>query len=737
MNIIIILIINSVFISMFSKKILVSSIGLAMLTSTFSASVSAEDEVTTLPEVVLQAQKQKNNETFANGQLKQQTHLGPLGNKKIIDTPFSLTSYSEQLIEEQQASTIGDVLKNDPGIRITSNQGHLNENFKIRGFDLNHEDMSFNGLFGMAPYGRVPTEFLDSVTVLKGPNALVSGVAPTGSVGGVVIANSKRADKEVTQVSGAFEDEGFYTSGFDISRRLGENQEFGIRVNGTYGQGEHTIDGMDDRHISGAIAADYTTDKVKINFDSYAVRDDRKGGSPAMISMQKLDHVVKAPAGDSNYFPHLKGYTESNFVGLSGEYKFTPDLKAFAGVGYIEKQYAGHLFGTRMILQNAQGDATSQYYRVGSQEQNTSANAGFEAKFETGSIKHTLGLRADYLNRKFDQHKGQGATAVPFNTNIYQPSNEGHMPLLRPEIVPMGDNHYVSYTLTDQLSMLDDRLQLILGARYQEIDTKNLQKHTAYSEDKLSPSLGIVVKPFGKNLSLYASYVEGLSEGSTVDSTLSNDANAGVTFAPFQTKQYEVGAKYQSGKWLNTLALYQIEKPSTMVMPYSSATNKDINQITTDDAETRSRGVEWAISGEVVHGLNLLANVAYNDAELTKAGISKGVTNQGKSVFGVPEWTASLGLDYAIPFIDGLNVNTRVNYVGKQYMNNANTLELPDFTIVDVGARYKTKLGGVDTTFLVNVDNVSDQKYWEGMFNENYALVGGARTYKAGITFDF
>lgn len=730
---------------MFSKKVLASSIGLAMITSTLSTFVCAEDDITTLPTVVLQAQKTKKDETFANGQLKQQTHLGPLGNKKIVDTPFTIAAYSEKLIQEQQAATVAEVLKNDPSIRITTNQGHLNENFKIRGFDVNHEDMSYNGFYGVAPYGRIPTEFLENVTVLKGPNALVAGVAPTGSVGGVVIANSKRADKELTQVSASFEDGGYYQSGFDIARRFGENKEFGIRANGVYGQGEHIIDAMDDRHISGAIAADYSTDKIKINFDSYAIKDNRKGGSPAMIAMgvknadkQGIDQVLSAPAGNLNYFPYLQGNTQSNFVGLSGEYKFTPDIKAFAGVGYVEKQYAGHLFGTRMIVTNVDGSASSQYYRVGSQEKNTVANAGFEAKFATGSIQHTLGLRADYLNRKYSQHKAQGATPVPFNTNIYHPVHAGNMPNQKPTISPFGDNDYVSYTLTDQLSMLDDRLQLILGARYQDIDTKNLHKNTAYSEDKVSPSLGIVVKPFGESLSLYASYVEGLSEGSTVDSTLSNDANAGLTFAPFQTKQYELGAKYQAGKWLNTLAIYQIEKPSTMVMPYSSTTNKNINQITTDDAETRSRGVEWAVSGEIIHGLNLLGNVAYNDAELSKAGVTKGVTNEGNTVYGVPEWTASLGLDYAIPFVDGLNVNTRINYVGKQYMNNANTLELPDYTIVDVGAHYKTQLGGVNTTFLANVDNVTDKKYWEGMFTaENYALVGGARTYKLGISFDF
>ena len=715
----------------FPKSILVKSISLILIGG--ASQILWAD--TTLPTITVEAAAEQ--QAYANGALKDNADLGALGSKKIIDTPFSVAEYSSKLIEDQQAKTVGDVLQNDASIRVTTNQGHLNENFKLRGFDVNHEDMSYNGFFGVAPYGRMPTAFLESVTVLKGPNALVAGVAPTGSVGGVVIANSKRADKDLTRVSASLEDGGYYQSGFDISRRMGQDNEFGVRVNGTYADGEHVIDGMNDRLASGAIAADYTAGKVKINFDAYAIKENRKGGSPAMVAMggnTSLNQVIAPPKGDSNYFPHLEGNSDSQFAGLSGEYKFSPDLKAFAGIGYVEKSYDGHLFGTRLIVNKADGSASSQYYRVASEEHNTVANAGLEAKFDTGAVKHTLGLRTDYLARKYTLHKK--ATQQAFTTNLYDPSKNGSMPLSYPEVAPLGDNKYISYTLTDQLSMLNDKLQLIVGARYQDIDTKNLQAGKSYQEDKVSPSLGVVVKPFGDSLSLYASYVEGLSEGATVDNA--KDANNRKSFAPFQTKQYEMGAKYQKGTWLNTLAVYQIDKPGTMVSSYSNGDPlSKISQITTDDAETRSRGVEWAFSGEIYSGLNLLGSMAYIDAEYIKAAPKQGAAVQGNTVYGVPDFTATLGFDYAVPYVQGLNVNARANYVSEQYLNDANTLELPDYTILDLGARYATKLGGVNTTFLANIDNATDKQYWEGAFNSGYALVGGPRTYKVGVTFDF
>ncbi len=714
----------------FSKTILVHSITSAILGVGFAQTLWAE-EVTVLPTIVVVAESDTG---FAGGLIADKSRLGPLGEKKLIDTPFTVASYTEKLIEQQQASTIGQVLKNDASIRTTTNQGHLNENFKIRGFDVNHEDMNYNGFFGVAPYGRIPTEFLESVTVLKGPNALVAGLAPTGSVGAVVTANSKRADKNLTRVSTSFEDGGYYQSGVDVSRRFGQHEEFGVRVNAAYADGEHIIEGMNDRQALGALAADYTSDRFKVNLDAYAIKENRKGGSPAMVAMGgkgSINQVLSAPKGDSNYFSDLQGNTTSQFAGLSSEYHFSDDLKAFAGVGYAEKTYDGHLFGTRMIVNNVNGNATSQYYRVGSKEHNTVANLGFEGKFATGAIQHTLGLRADYLTRKYTQHKA--ATSSAFNTNLYDPSTTGKMPTTYPLIVPYGDNQYVSYTLTDQISLLDDKLEFIVGARYQDIETKNLVKNSTYSSDKVSPSLGIVLKPFGEDLSFYASYVEGLVEGATLsDPSYATDVNYNKTFAPYQTTQYEIGAKYQLGSWLHTLAAYQIEKPALMTATFAQTDANGKTQSTSDNAETRSRGVEWSFSGKATDDLSVMGSLAYIDAEVSKA-----TTNQGNTIYGVPDFTASLGLDYAIPKIEGLNVNARVSYVSEQYLNAENTLELPDYTTVDVGARYKTQLGGVNTTFLANVDNVTDKKYWESVFNSNYAVLGGARTYKLGVTFDF
>lgn len=686
---------------------------------------SMADESTVLPTIVVKADSQ---ETDVTGKLKKKATLNILGEKDVLDTPFTIRNYSDQAIQDAHAHTIVDVLKIDPSIRTTTNSGHLNENFNIRGFNVNWDDLNLNGAYGMAPSGRVSTDILSSVTVLKGPNALVAGMAPGGSVGGVIVANTKRADKELTRVTANFEEEGFYKSGFDVARRFGQDQEFGARLSANYGQGEHVVDGLEDETVSAVLGLDWTTDKAKINFDAYTTKDDRNGGSPAMVSFATLGKVLDAPDGRSNYLPNLWGKQSANYIGLSGEYKLLDNLKVIAGVGTAEQKYQGHLFGTRLVVTDEAGNANSQYYHVKMNQRNTAANLGLEGAFNTGSIKHVVGLRADYLHRDTDMHSKAGETK--FLTNLYNPSNLGSMPAV-PAISQTADNDYISYSITDQISILDEKLQFILGARYQDIDVKNpTNLKNNYSEDKVSPSIGVVVKPWGEDVSLYASYVEGLSQGSTVNEP--KDVNNGTTFAPFQTKQYELGAKYQHGSWLHTIAVYQIEKPSTIVETFAAPLN-GYTQITTDGGETKSKGIEYGFSGNVTDDVIVWGNLAYIDVEYTKNTNAQII---GNTVEGQPEFTAGLGIEYKLP-VEGLSVNARGNYVDSQYLNNTNSLELPAYTLLDIGTKYTTNLGGVDTTFRANVDNVTDEKYWAGVFNSGFATLGTGRTYKLGVTFDF
>jgi len=133
---------------------------------------------------------------YAGGDVARGGRVGILGNRDIMDTPFTQMNYTSKLIQDQQARFLGDVLKNDPSVQLSQPDTGGFLTFSIRGFQLAQGDMLFNGL-AIAPTtnGTMMTESIERVEVLRGPNALLNGAAPGGSIGGMVNLVPKRAGK--------------------------------------------------------------------------------------------------------------------------------------------------------------------------------------------------------------------------------------------------------------------------------------------------------------------------------------------------------------------------------------------------------------------------------------------------------------------------------------------------------------------------------------------------------------
>src|SRR5690606_4728044 len=104
-----------------------------------------------------------------------------LGNADVMDVPFSITSYTAETMENQGARTVADVLKNDPAVRYSTSDGHPFENFRVRNFSVNQNELVLNGMYGLVPYGRTPVEMFERVELLRGPSALFTGMAPAGA----------------------------------------------------------------------------------------------------------------------------------------------------------------------------------------------------------------------------------------------------------------------------------------------------------------------------------------------------------------------------------------------------------------------------------------------------------------------------------------------------------------------------------------------------------------------------
>ncbi|WP_313572105.1 Plug domain-containing protein, partial [Comamonas terrigena] len=96
-----------------------------------------EESTTTLKEVTVRSAQdvQTLPAPAAGGQVAKGAGLGLLGNRDVMDAPFNITSYTQQVMADQQSATVAAVLENDPSVRFTTNAGHAYENYTIRGLE--------------------------------------------------------------------------------------------------------------------------------------------------------------------------------------------------------------------------------------------------------------------------------------------------------------------------------------------------------------------------------------------------------------------------------------------------------------------------------------------------------------------------------------------------------------------------------------------------------------------------
>ena len=180
--------------------------------------------------------------SYAGGQLAQGGTLGLLGNRSVMNVPFSTTNYTSQLIQDQQGRTAADTLINNSSVRASTGQNGFDDTLQIRGFPVSASDIGLNGIYGLVSSNRVPSYFIERIELLLGPGALINGIAPGGSVGGGFNIVTKRAGEiPFTRVTPFFMSAGSYGLHLENSGRYGENKEWGVRFNGVGRNGEASI----------------------------------------------------------------------------------------------------------------------------------------------------------------------------------------------------------------------------------------------------------------------------------------------------------------------------------------------------------------------------------------------------------------------------------------------------------------------------------------------------------------
>ncbi len=335
-------------------------------------------------------------------------------------------------------------------------------------------------------------------------------------------------------------------------------------------------------------------------------------------------------------------------------------------------------------------------------------------------------------------------------TNIYNPVyvpsdwvNTGGLPRSN-DLHAFSDLIATSVAISDTLSFAEDRFQLTLGGRYQEMRVQGFntrpgpvplgERTSNYEELRFSPAVAALFN-VTDSFSVYANYVEALTEGPTPPS---NVRNYNQLFAPVVSKQKEIGVKYDLGEVMLTAALFEIRQPNglTTVVPNPEPGKPDLRDFSVDGLQV-NRGIELSAYGEPVDGIRLLGGITFMDAKLEKTeNLRTNERFEGKRVPGVPDVAVSLYGEYDTPWVEDLTLTGRLVYSGSTYYDPQNKQKVSDWTRVDLGARYSfERENGKPVEIRATVQNVFDENYWASSAR-GFLAAGAPRTFMVSTALD-
>lgn len=675
-------------------------------------------------------------QTYAGEQVARGGRVGILGNQDYMDTPFTSTAYTSQLIQDQQARSVSDIVQSDPSVRVARGFGNMQELYVVRGFPLFSDDISYNGLYGLLPRQYVAAEFIERVEVFRGASAFLNGAAPGGTgIGGAITLLPKRAPNEpLTRLTAGTGSGGQDMVAADVGRRFGAENRFGVRLNAAKRAGETGVEDEDQTLDMFALGLDYQSDRLRLSADighQYHFLDNPRP------SVTPSGGIPSAPDADDNFAQHWTYSKEKQTFGtFRVEYDFAQSVTGWLAAGMRDGEEKNRLANPSS---SATGLTSSTRFDNAREDRVSTGEIGLRARVQTGTVSHQLVTSASTYSSEERNAWAASDSDTPLTGDLYNPYDSAMPPLVlgggslsNPGVAERI--HTQSIAIADTMGFFDESLLVTLGARRQGIESKGYNNVTGvrtshYNRYETTPVAGIVYK-LNDDFSIYANYIEGLAKGESAPAETADKRpvlNYGTSLAPYVAKQTEVGLKYDGGTLGGSIAVFTTERPFGIVE----------DQVFREGGEQRNRGIELSMFGEPVYGVRLLGGLTLLDAEQKK---TLNGANDGKDAIGVPKVQANLGGEWDMPGVQGLTLTSLVVHTGKQYASASNDLRLPSWTRLDLGARYRMAIDDHDVTIRARLDNATGRDYWAstgGYPGQNYLVLGAPRTLSLSATVDF
>ena len=630
----------------------------------------------------------------------------------IRDTPSSIQVIPQQVIEDQGATNVRDIVRNAAGVNFSAS-ANRGEEFTIRGFEA--EDFR-NGFREDAASNRTETELanIERVEVLRGPASILFGRAePAGIINFVTKQPLREPFYELAFTMGSFD---FTRPTLDFSGPLTADGSLAYRLNAAYENAGSFRDGVDtERYFIAPTLSWEISDDTELTLEFSYLNDTRPRDNGLVVLSD--DEVADIPFDTFLGDPNARNDFESTLAELYLDHRFNDNLSLSSRLRYSTSSQVG----PEVAVSGGSEDdrvfpifeSTSDFFFETFTIQND-----LIAEFNTGEIEHILLLGFEYSNLFIDR-----SNEFRFGTiDIFNPSDfalDGE-PVTGFDFEDRIDSFGIY--LQDQIAIFDN-LQLVIGGRF---DTFNRERDfvgqplNTTEADAFSPRVGLVYRPI-EPVSLYASYTRSFTPnfGTNVD---------GESFDPERGTGFEVGVKTDiiPDRLFSTLAFYNTTLTNVVT---ADPNNPDFSVQT---GEQRSRGVELDIQGEILPGWNIFAGYAYTDAEVTEDN----TIPEGNRLPNVPEHNFNLWTNYTIQEgnLAGLGFGAGVFYISERAGDLDNSFFVDGYTRVDAAISYERD----NYRFGLNFQNLFNAEFIEGTENSRTRVAPGAPfTVLATVSVEF
>ena len=621
-------------------------------------------------------------------------------NLSIMENPQPISIVTHEIIEQQQAKQLSDVLQNVNGLYITSSRGNSQDSFGGRGFILGNDNIFKNGT--RVNSGVFPeVSGLERVEVLKGANAMLYGNTAAGGIINMITKKPRFNFGGSIGLNGGSWNS--YKPTVDFYGPLSDKIAF--RLNGAYEYADSFRDVVTSSkyYFNPSFLVNLGEKSQLIVEADYLKNDFTPDFGLGSITNKDLSYSLNDSVGRNVFFGTDWQYqnVQQASTNITFNHQFNTNW-TFNAVASYQNYTKDYFSAERIQWEFATPTATrlswKRPFNKTYNEQNFgSGQININGEINTGKINHKLlfGADADY-----NQADSYAYTLGSTNNVLYldDPSTWGNVAMPTSTLNNRNriNTRRIGVYAQDFISLTKE-IKVIAGLRWSYIENmatintnfitnvKSITYNSATSDQALSPKLGIVYMA-NDNLSVFATYtnsfVPNAGETSSQLGALNTTGTPAEVLArtqnlskegikPTTVDQYEIGVK--KNLWNNTLAVnlsvYQIENNNT----YQSYWYQNAaGAIVTPDSnlkeyagKVRSRGVELDITGNPTANLSIIGGVSYNNSVYFDTPENGYVEKQ--RLVRTPETTANASVFYKFTnHVKGLKIGAGAYYMGNR-----------------------------------------------------------------------